>query len=66
MGEGMISSESRDAGNPHVRFDERGEETWLSGRSVRHLQMAKAVGIPQNSYCFLAKVNAPLLDSTIR
>ena len=26
--------------------------------------MAKAVGIPQNSYCFLAKVNAPLLDST--
>ena len=26
--------------------------------------MAKAVGTPQNSYCFLAKVNAPLLDST--
>ena len=25
--EGMISSESRDAGNPHVRFDERGLET---------------------------------------
>ena len=28
----MISSESRDAGNPHVRFDERGEETWLGGK----------------------------------
>ena len=28
----MISSESRDAGNPHVRFDERGEETQLSGK----------------------------------
>ena len=36
-----------------------------AGRPVRHLPMAKAVGIPQNSYCFLAKVNAPLLDSTL-
>ena len=26
--------------------------------------MAKAVGTPQNSYCFLAKVRASLLDST--
>ena len=28
--------------------------------------MAKAVGTPQNSYCFLAKVRASLLDSTGR
>ena len=28
--------------------------------------MAKAVGIPQNSYCLVAKVRAPLLDSTSR
>ena len=27
--------------------------------------MAKAVGIPQNSYCLVAKVRAPLLDSTV-
>ena len=35
-----------DAGNPHVRFDERGGETELR-RGLRHQQLAKAAG---NSY----------------
>ena len=38
---GMIPDESRDAGNPHVRFDGRGEETWLSER-LRHRRVAGA------------------------
>ena len=38
---GMIPDESRDAGNPHVRFDGRGEETWL-GERLRHRQVAGA------------------------
>ncbi len=35
-----------DAGNPHVRFDERGGKTELR-RGLRHQQLAKAAG---NSY----------------
>ena len=37
----MIPDESRDAGNPHVRFDGRGEETWL-GERLRHRRAASA------------------------
>ena len=49
-----------DAVAPHVRFDERGEETEL-WCGVRHRQLAKAVG---NSYSPSPIATAPLLDST--
>jgi hypothetical protein len=49
-----------DAGNLHVRFDERGSETepW---NELRHRRMAKAAG---NCYSSFLSVTAPILDST--
>ena len=50
-----------DAGNPHVRFNERGEETWL-GVGLRHRRCAKAVGKQLLPH---ATAGALLLDSTM-
>ena len=50
-----------DAGNPYVRFNERGEETWL-GVGLRHRRCAKAVGKQLLPH---ATAGALLLDSTI-
>ena len=49
-----------DAVAPHVRFDERGEETEQRD-GLRHRHLAKAVG---NSYSPSPEATAPLLDST--
>ena len=61
---GMIPDESRmpEIGTSGSTSGER--KRGYAGGPVRHLQMAKAVGIPQNSCCLFAKVRAPLLDST--
>ena len=50
-----------DAGDPHVRFDERGEETRLRC-GMRHRRRAKAVG---KQLLPTPKAGAPLLDSTV-
>ncbi len=49
-----------DAGDPHVRFDERRLET-ESWRGVRHRHRAKAAG---NSYPLPPTATAPVVDST--
>ena len=49
-----------DAGDPHVRFDERRLET-ESWRGVRHRHRAKAAG---NSYPHPPTATAPVVDST--
>ena len=49
-----------DAGNPHVRFDERRLET-EPRRGVRHRHLAKAAG---NSYPLPPTATAPVVDST--
>ena len=41
VGEGHDPGREPDAGEPHVRFDGRGEETWL-GERLRHRQVAGA------------------------
>ena len=59
VGDGMISSESR-VREPHARFDERGEETWLWSRTEAPAY-AKAAG---NSYSLHLTPGA--LSSTLR
>ncbi len=48
-----------DAGNPHVRFDERGVETEMHDRLLRHRQPKG----PDTAMACLT-ITAPLLDST--
>jgi len=55
VGEGMIPTESRMREDPHVRFDERGLETWLGSRSAAR---SESDGIADPT------VGAPALDST--
>ena len=59
VGASIILERKLDAGNPHVRFDQRGMETqvWLR---LRHRLKAKAV---RNSKPLNLKLNAPALDS---
>ena len=60
VGEGMISTESRDAGKPHVRFDERGR-----GNAARNEIEAPASGESRRQQRLpRSKAGAPPLDST--